>query len=208
MGGRGSGRWRSGSRRARTDEAMPLRVAEILRVLAVERDRRLTGSSRYGRYGPMNLVVDATERPVRVHLRWELEGLSLAPGEADLWLVSTEPYFGGERWWFICPPCGRRCGVLYFSESHSVPWACRTCLGLAYSSQGEGKPARLTRRLRMVLGKAGGAYKAQSGMGLRVPRPRGMHNKTYRGLLGEADRLFFDLASTKSGRARLKRMWN
>ena len=46
-------------------------------------------------------------------------------------LTSTTPRFGGLRYWFLCPRCGRRVGKLY----HVERWACRRCLNLAYQSQ-------------------------------------------------------------------------
>ena len=46
-------------------------------------------------------------------------------------LTTTTPRFGGFRYWFLCPRCGRRAGKLY----HVERWACRRCHDLAYSSQ-------------------------------------------------------------------------
>ena len=44
----------------------------------------------------------------------------------------TACHFGGRRWWFLCPTCERRCGVLY------IDWgriACRICCNLTYESR-------------------------------------------------------------------------
>lgn len=46
-------------------------------------------------------------------------------------LTTTTPRFGGLRYWFLCPRCGRRVGKLY----HVERWACRRCHNLAYQSQ-------------------------------------------------------------------------
>ena len=46
-------------------------------------------------------------------------------------LTTTTPRFGGLRYWFLCPRCGRRAGKLY----HVERWACRRCHNLAYQSQ-------------------------------------------------------------------------
>lgn len=41
---------------------------------------------------------------------------------------------GGIRYWFACPVCEKRSGVLYMHPiTHQV--ACRSCLGLKYRSQ-------------------------------------------------------------------------
>ena len=46
-------------------------------------------------------------------------------------LTTTTPRFGGLRYWFLCPRCGRRVGKLY----HVERWGCRHCHNLAYQSQ-------------------------------------------------------------------------
>jgi len=57
----------------------------------------------------------------------------------EIALTSTQPYFGGQRWWFRCSPrddetgCNRRCAVLYLSPV-SDRFGCRQCLDLTYSS--------------------------------------------------------------------------
>jgi hypothetical protein len=56
-------------------------------------------------------------------------------------LVSTPCYYGGQRWWFICPLtrdgelCGRRVGVLYLSDGEY--FGCRRCYDLTYLCQKE-----------------------------------------------------------------------
>lgn len=53
-------------------------------------------------------------------------------------LTTTPCYFGGKRFWFICPwyangvYCGRRVGVLYKSGDY---FACRHCYRLTYNSR-------------------------------------------------------------------------
>jgi hypothetical protein len=50
---------------------------------------------------------------------------------------------GGSRWWWACPGCGRRCGLLYLLPG--LPrLACRVCHRLTYRSQRH--PRRRTRR--------------------------------------------------------------
>ena len=53
-------------------------------------------------------------------------------------LTTTPCYFGGKRYWFICPwyvngtYCGRRVGVLYLGGDY---FACRHCYNLTYNSR-------------------------------------------------------------------------
>ena len=54
--------------------------------------------------------------------------------EYHLWirLTKTLCHFGGYRFWFLCPQCNRRIGILYVSGSY---FACRRCHGLTYRSR-------------------------------------------------------------------------
>jgi Zn-finger protein len=53
-------------------------------------------------------------------------------------LTTTPCYFGGKRYWFICPwysngvYCGRRVGSLYLGDKY---FACRHCYHLTYNSR-------------------------------------------------------------------------
>ena len=49
-------------------------------------------------------------------------------------LAVTETSFGGERFWFKCPLCEKRAGVL-FQHPISNLIGCRSCLGLEYKSR-------------------------------------------------------------------------
>ena len=54
-------------------------------------------------------------------------------------LTPTHPYFGGQRWWWVCPltlngqPCLRRVGVLYLPPGGRY-FGCRHCYRLTYTS--------------------------------------------------------------------------
>ena len=75
------------------------------------------------------------------------------PVEQRIGLVTTTPYYGGIRWWFVCPfdhggkPCGRRMGKLYLPYGASQ-FGCRSCHVLAYRrlptlASGRQGPSRL-----------------------------------------------------------------
>jgi hypothetical protein len=57
-------------------------------------------------------------------------------------LTTTEPPFGGLRWWFVCPltvngrPCNRRVGKLYLPPGARY-FGCRHCHRLTYTSSQE-----------------------------------------------------------------------
>ena len=51
-------------------------------------------------------------------------------------LTTTGCYLGGERYWFLCPGCVRRAGILY-QTSQSTTFICRKCNNLTYKSCNE-----------------------------------------------------------------------
>src|SRR3954451_14550664 len=53
-------------------------------------------------------------------------------------LVRTAQPFAGERLWFACPGCGRRCAVLYGGRR----FRCRLCVGGPHRSPRGGPPRR------------------------------------------------------------------
>src|SRR3989338_3805475 len=48
---------------------------------------------------------------------------------AQIKLATSKTNYGGTRYWFVCPICQRRAGVL-FKNANAV--GCRLCLGLEY----------------------------------------------------------------------------
>lgn len=49
----------------------------------------------------------------------------------DIGITCTPCNFGGQRFWFVCPQCSRKVGVLYKNPiSDSI--LCRKCHGLSY----------------------------------------------------------------------------
>lgn len=80
---------------------------------------------------------------------------------------------GGHRTWLLCPRCEGRAGVLYL-RGHAL--ACRSCHGLVYRSQSQGKLPAALRRM----------HKRMAQLGPDFTRPKGMHWHTYWRLLQQA----------------------
>jgi hypothetical protein len=61
------------------------------------------------------------------------------PVDYTIHLTTTQPNFGGARWWFVCPlatdgvVCGRRVGKLYLPPGKRY-FGCRHCNDLTYAS--------------------------------------------------------------------------
>lgn len=122
---------------------------------------------------------------------WTKRGL-LRPGETSvplrgaggvrevITLAWTSCPFGGQRPWFVCPGCARRCGVLYAS---AAGFRCRRCLALAYPSQRETPGERAARRLQAIRERLGGSPNLLAPF---PPKPPRMHWRTYERLWAQA----------------------
>lgn len=51
-------------------------------------------------------------------------------------LAPTRPHYGGRRWWFRCPRCGRRVRKLFLPPG-DFSFECRQCHRLTYRSSAE-----------------------------------------------------------------------
>jgi len=136
---------------------------------------------RQGRPGCASFTVetDASGRPLNLVFDRKDGGTSAS---YTVGLVTTQPNLGGERWWFTCPLCQRRCAKLHLSGRH---FACRCCAGLTYRS------VRQTTRDRLI----GQARKVESRLGPGLSRPPGMRKATYERLLQRA-RAYRNAATT------------
>jgi hypothetical protein len=57
-------------------------------------------------------------------------------------LTTTPCHFGGVRYWFNCPFCGRRAGKLFLGAGH-IRFGCRHCYDLSYESRNESHSGKL-----------------------------------------------------------------
>jgi hypothetical protein len=96
----------------------------------------------------------------------------------DVPLDWTSCHFGGERPWWHCPSCGRRCAILYLIGSD--PFRCRICASLTYTTSQRGDFIRTMRK----------SVKARKRLGWEIGepfpmKPRGMHLRTWKRLVAE-----------------------
>src|SRR3954447_23709331 len=110
-------------------------------------------------------------------------------------LVRTAQPFGGERLWFACPGCGRRCAVLYGGRR----FCCRCCVGAPYGSQREAPHERLLRRVQAIRARLGGNEYASLALPF-PPRPKRMRQATYRRLRAKARRYSDAMAAAAAER--------
>jgi len=111
-------------------------------------------------------------------------GTEVEDVEEQVLLVRTAQPLGGERLWFACPGCGRRCAVLY----GGCRFRCRLCVDAPYGSQREAPHERLLRRVQGLRARLGGDEYASLAMPF-PPRPKRMRRASYRRLRARAGRL-------------------
>lgn len=78
------------------------------------------------------IKIDDFVRRVNKRLKKELLKLSIEALGITISLTTSKTRFRGVRYWFLCPLCNKRRGVLY-SRNNQI--ACRVCLGLKYKKQ-------------------------------------------------------------------------
>jgi len=93
--------------------------------------------------------------------------------QQDIAIKNTPCHFGGSRPWFVCPDCGRRCGVLFME---TTGFACRVCSNLNYPSTREEPLDRQFHRAHALRARLGWPPGLDMGQG---PRPRYMHRTTF-----------------------------
>lgn len=166
----------------RTCESLPqISVAHVKRGGALGPKARSHGSG----YGPEGIWVHpAPELRDRIIERGRF-GVLIEYGvggerrECRVGIMETPQPFGGQRHWFLCPGCSRRCCVLYLTANI----LCRKCLGVNYQSErtsawtGWRRMERIRKRLRGY--PTGGTHAPCP------DRPKGVHRSTYNRLRTE-----------------------
>jgi len=85
----------------------------------------------------------------------------------------TRCHYGGTRPWLLCPRCGRRVGKLY---AGGKLFLCRHCYHLAYHTQQMSEPFRLLHKAQKIRKRLGASPDVLDEF---IPKPKGMHRKTY-----------------------------
>lgn len=137
-----------------------------LDVRAMRRQGMLQPGQHAGQWaGGASIGIEA--QPDRVRLEYGRPSES-EPTQCTVWLERLPCRFGGERTYFLCPGCGRRCERIYGLDQ-AGRFSCRVCLRLAYASESESPEDRTWRRERKLerrLTEEGG-------------KPKGMRWSTY-----------------------------
>jgi len=149
----GRGRWYRWDKKDTTEESLELSVKPFVDGLnraaeSVTRDGPICfGSVQWStiRTGEVTNTIGYTiERQhgqYLVHLRYTTKRWNGERIENDyrVRMTHTQPYYGGRRWWFLCPlqGCKRRVGKLYIAPGQ-LYFGCRHCYDLTYESTQSG----------------------------------------------------------------------
>ena len=92
-------------------------------------------------------------------------------------LDRTPCHYGGYRYWYLCPHCGKRTSVLY----RAGLYVCRHCIGANYQTQLNQPLDNIRRKMHKVASKLKWVEVGYKEVPLR---PKGMHQKTFDRLHG------------------------
>jgi hypothetical protein len=184
MGGFGSGRTTS---RPIVEGALRLDVDRLMRLGVMRPGARTAGSMSFPFYeDQIDLKFEGrllNPSCGLLRLQYVIRDYdSGEPRQVDDWieLVTSQPNFGGQRWWFVCSRTRRRVRKLYLPLG-ARHFRSRRAYKLAYGCQRESVHERAERRARKLRRRLGGDPD-----GDEYPRkPKRMRWRTYELILNE-----------------------
>jgi hypothetical protein len=134
MGGFGSGRWQLHDKRQTVEDCVILDIAVLndgkLFSYGFATDTIQFTNALGQTIGSAHVTVETSITKPYVTIRF---GRAEKRGtEQTIFLKTTEPHFGGLRWWFCCA-CGNRVGKLY-RVPYGRHFGCRRCNDITYTS--------------------------------------------------------------------------
>lgn len=96
----------------------------------------------------------------------------------------TDTNFGGQRQWFLCPSCDRRCAIIYRRGDGRL-WCCRICGGGRYITETQSPRQRKLNKALKIRRRLG---QKNAALGFPFPpKPPGMHTATYEHIREDAE---------------------
>lgn len=176
MGSMGSGSWYRWNKKSTDENFWRFSMAALKKYRVIGERKRASGNWQWLCNGEVrssiSYTINTLEAPEKLNVRYS-DKHSEQAYNYDIRLTTTQPHFGGERWWFLCPVrgCGKRVSVLYMADI----LACRHCLDFTYSSQNEAPMFRLLHKAQAIHQKLGGSGVVDE----PLIKPKGMHWKTF-----------------------------
>lgn len=104
-----------------------------------------------------------------VTLNYTTQGIQQSYG---IHVTQTPCHLGGQRHWWLCPRCDKRCAILY----GGAVFICRKCAGLHYPIQHASEFSKAIIHAEKIRNRLGWIPGIAHGYG---PKPKGMHWRTY-----------------------------
>lgn len=181
MGGRGSGRQFRWDAKRTTESLHSIDMRRLKKWGSLEPGR--SGTLSWSNNGKQTASVGYKMENDRMILnyRYRSNGGESEPVEQTINFDRTPCNYGGHRMWFLCPRCFKRVAVLYGPGKYFL---CRHCLDLAYTSQQENLPMRLTNKAQKIRKRLGASLRTNEPI---WDKPKGMHWNTFERLKREAE---------------------
>jgi len=192
MGGDGSGRY-AWSMRCRVEDTLILSMKDLKEIGILP--------PKTGQLGEIiwrNTITGELDASVGYRLFWdnqqdgwvivlrytvtELRTGQKVGHEYHINLETSYPNYGGTRYWFTCPVCGKRAAKLYLPPV-KAEFACRECHSLSYQCQREESWMRAKRRGEKIKGRLRERVEKR---GMLNCKPKYMHERTYLRLIYQA----------------------
>ena len=186
MGGIGSGNWSRWPTRSVVGTGLTLDLYKLIKDGAFCPGQITGGSLTWtrndeyiGSIGYSSDLTNPASGSVRLHYNHEDK-----PVDYRVLLSTTRPYFGGVRWWFVCPVNSSRAAKLHLPSGSNI-FASRQAFDLAYPSQNETVSDRMLTKAQDIRRNLGGSASLLDPF---PDKPKGMHWATYWRLRDQSER--------------------
>jgi hypothetical protein len=156
MGGSGSGRQGG---RATVESAWRLDIDTLVRAGAIQPGTYVEGNLKLPSCDDeLAIKFESSAGDLWLRLRYAIrDSWTGEQHQIDdkIYLTASRPWFGGQRWWFVCPIENRRVRKLYLPFG-GHRFRSRRAYRLAYASQREAVYDRAMRRARKLCRRLGG----------------------------------------------------
>lgn len=181
MGGLGSGRYGAGYSKGKEC----VENKQIVSIGVFSESLNTTYESLFTIHSPSDIykvIGSGTVNPVEKYIQFHFSNLVIR-----IYVDKTPCHFGGDRYWFVCPSCSRKCSKVYIDK---IGLACRKCCDLNYFSQQHTKTDSYyyQRKAEQVARKIDRDYKYNGIHPIFPPKPKYMKWSAY----GKLYRQFHD----------------
>jgi hypothetical protein len=138
MGGYGSGRWGSHTRKTTVEQCHTVNLARLERAGLFRHlaTNTVNGSLQWANpstgqvAAAVGFILESTDNAIVLTLAYRIRDEDM---HIPVQIQTTTPNFGGTRYWGTCPDCRRRVRKLHLPPGQ-CQFSCRKCLGLSYHS--------------------------------------------------------------------------